>query len=59
MLAVSLFVLCILVGSFAGNGSLDVGVDESFAPYGTHRSHGVIPTRPGPWACNDTLSAIR
>ena len=32
VLAVSLFVLCILVGSFAGNGSLDVGVDESFAP---------------------------
>ena len=25
-------VLCIVVGSFAGNGSLDVGVDESFAP---------------------------
>ena len=24
--------LCILVSSFAGNGSLDVGVDESFAP---------------------------
>ncbi|MEE2919289.1 MAG: preprotein translocase subunit SecG [Bacteroidota bacterium] len=31
-LAVVLFVLCIVVGSFAGNGSLDVGVDESFAP---------------------------
>ena len=31
-LAVALFVLCILVGSFAGNGSLDVGIDESLAP---------------------------
>ena len=31
-LAVALFVLCILVGSFAGNGSLEVVVDEIFAP---------------------------
>ena len=31
-LAVALFVLCIVVGSFSGNNSLDVGVDESFAP---------------------------
>ena len=31
-LAAALFVLCILVGSFSGSGTLDVGVDESFAP---------------------------
>ena len=49
-LAVALFVLCILVGSFAGNGSLEVGVDESFAPtplpetsFPTHRPSNEIP----------------
>ena len=31
-LAAALVVLCIFVGSFSGKGTLDVGVDESFAP---------------------------
>ena len=34
-LAVALFVLCIVVGSFSGNSSLDVGIDESLAPMPT------------------------
>ena len=48
VLAVSLFVLCILVGSFAGNGSPRRRGRRKLRAHGTHRSHGVIPTRPGP-----------
>jgi hypothetical protein len=33
--ALALFVLCIVVGSFSGNSSLDVGIDESLAPMPT------------------------